>query len=337
MIIRSKNFVLKLEEILKDESLTERYNEHENFVLKIIRKWCSNATFFTHQTSGSTGRPKNIEISREQIEISSRATMNFIDPEGQIKTSLLCLSPLHIGGAMVIYRALIFSHDLTIVEPGSKVFEGFDSESFDLVSMVPLQFKALSPAQLNQFSVVLIGGAPIEVTQSVSTAKVYSTFGMTETVSHVALRLIDEDIFRTTGDTEVDINEAQQLMIRGAITNNKWMVTNDLAEIRSKTEFLWIGRNDFVINTGGIKVNPEIVEQKLSDQMTGDYIITSLPDERLGNKVILISSEPKQSIDFGKLSKYERPKSLYFDRKIFKTTNGKLDRIITTNELINSL
>ena len=87
MIIRSKNFVLKLEEILKDELPTERYNEHEKIVLNIIRKWYSNAQFFTHQTSGSTGRPKKIDISRQKIEISTKATMASIDPDGQIKSA----------------------------------------------------------------------------------------------------------------------------------------------------------------------------------------------------------------------------------------------------------
>lgn len=334
MIIRSNNFVLKLEEILKEELPTERYNEHENFVLKIIRKWHSNAQLFTHQTSGSTGRPKKIEISREKIEISTRATMSFIDPEEKIKKSLLCLDPHHIGGAMVVYRSLICNHDLVIANPSSTPLTYVSSkDSYDFVSMVPLQFSNLTTDQINQFGVILIGGAPVKNQKIQFNAKVYSTFGMTETVSHIALRLIDEDIYCTTGDTTVATNDEQQLLIKGAITDDKWLLTNDIVDIESINSFKWIGRKDFVINSGGIKLNPETIENQVKHLIEGDFMIGSLPDKKLGRKIVLITDSDEQNIDFSLLDKYSRPKACYFGCTLFKTPGGKLDRIRTQNQL----
>ncbi|WP_462249805.1 AMP-binding protein [Ekhidna sp.] len=337
MIIRSNNFVLKLEEILKDSLPTERYNEHENIVLNIIRSWFSNAKSFTHHSSGSTGRPKKIEISREKIEISTKATLDFIDPDNAVRSSLLCLDPSHIGGAMVVYRAMIANHDLYIIEPTSNIISIIGASSFDLVSMVPLQFKALTNSQIDQFGKILIGGAPMDSKNVKTSATIYSTFGMTETVSHIALRSLSEDVFTTTGDTIVRINQDDTLEIKGSITDAKWLKTNDIVEVINQKTFKWIGRKDFIINTGGIKVNPEEIEQVLNDQMNDDFIICSLLDSSLNRKIILVSSGPEKELDFSNLKKYHVPKELYFDQVIFKTPSGKLDRLKTQKVLEDSL
>ena len=337
MNIRSKNFVLKLEEILKEELPTERYNEHEKFVLKIIRNWHANTQLFTHQTSGSTGRPKKIDISRDKIEMSARATLSYIDPYDKIKTSMLCLNPKHIGGAMVVYRSLIYNHDLTIVDPSTDLSKAIEHNSFDLVSMVPLQFGKLTESQLNQFGTILIGGAPLKVQSVRSTAKVYSTFGMTETVSHIALRPIDKDEFTTTGDTIVEADEYQTLKIKGKITDHKWLITNDIVSTTSPKSFKWVGRKDFVINSGGIKVNPEDLEQKLEPQIADEFIIGSIPDADLGQKVVLISEGSERPIDFSSLDKYHRPKVCFYNQEIFRTSSGKIDRKKTIEHLEKKL
>ena len=337
MIIKSKNFVLKLEEILKDELPTERYNEYENFVLKIIRSWYSEAQYFHHQTSGSTGRPAKIKISREKIKISTVATMNAIDPHKSMKTSLLCLDPTHIGGAMVVYRSLISGFDLTIREPTSESILNDNHEYFDLVSMVPLQFKKLSTKQMNQFGTILIGGAPLAIEKVDSKANIYATFGMTETVSHIALRKIDEPLFRTTGDNEISVDENQILKIKGSVTDYKWLITNDIVKMNSGSSFEWIGRKDFIINSGGIKVNPEELERLLEKVIDDEFIISSLPDEKLNEKVILISGGPEREIDFSLLEKYHRPKACFFNQTIVKTASGKTDRLKTRKKLEETL
>lgn len=327
MIVTSKNFVLKLEEILIDDLPTERYNDSENIVLELIRTWHSGKKKFTHYTSGSTGRPKKIVISREQIEISAKSTLSFIDPSNEISNVLLCLDPSNIGGAMVVYRALIYDHDLSIIEPTSNVMSALNQDqSYDLTSMVPMQFRNLTKKDLARFKIVLIGGAPMPVDETEYGTKVYSTFGMTETVSHIALRQLSEEVFTTTGDTVVDISKRNTLRIKGSITDNKWLETNDIVEIQSNTTFKWFGRADYIINSGGVKINPEKVEEQLVDQIKNEFIAASLPDDNLGRKLVLLINGEAQELDFSVLEKYHHPKEVFFNQKIFKTSNNKIDR-----------
>lgn len=335
MIIRSKNFRLKLEEILEDKFSSESYNESEKYALKLIQKWNSNDDIFQHQSSGSTGVPKTIEISREQIIISAQSTIDFIDPDRILKESLLCLDPKHIGGAMVIYRSLIFDQNLTMLEPSSNPLKELDFKAdFDLVSVVPMQFDKFSAEEINRFKVILIGGAPMPVSKAYYGARVYSTFGMTETVSHFALRKLDEEEFLTIGDVEIASSEDQSLKLRGSVTNNKWLETNDIIEQTSNHSFKWIGRRDFIINSGGVKINPETVENQLRNKVQSDFMIGSLPDKILGQKVILISEGRSQEIDLSHLDKYSRPKEFYFGRKLERTSNGKINRVSTIEKLM---
>ena len=337
MIVTSNNFELKLEEIEKDLP-TKKYHEHENIVLNLISGWFSKQKYFQHQTSGSTGRPKKIEISREQIEISARATMDFLDPEGSIRTSLLCLAPRFIGGAMVVYRALIFNHDLHIAEPSSNLNSLLDSDqTYDLVSMVPMQFQQLSPSSIHKFKNVLIGGAPMPVDQTNYDTNIYSTYGMTETVSHIALRRLDEDRFKTVGDAIVQLSEQGTLQIRGVITGGQWIQTNDIAEVLDERTFKWLGRADFVINSGGIKIHPEQVESQLIDQLDGDFMATSIPDDRFGEKLILLIAEDDRPLDFSSITPYHRPKEVYFNQTIFKTAGNKMDRNKTHEHFLSNL
>ncbi|MEP1225906.1 AMP-binding protein [Ekhidna sp.] len=306
-------------------------------MLEIIKSWYSDKKDFFHQTSGSTGKPKLIKISRNSIQLSAQATMSYLDPNELVKESLLCIDPVHIGGAMVIYRGLIYNHNITIVEPNSYPFKDLESDEFDIASMVPMQFEKLKEKQINRCGIILIGGAPMPIDVKSYSAKVYSTYGMTETVSHIALRKIDMEEFHTTGDTIVAVDNSNSLKIKGSITANKWLKTTDLATVTSEKTFRWLGRKDFVINSGGIKINPEFIEEKLSDQFENDFMISSLPDKTLGSKVVLISSGSKQVIDFDILDKYHRPKESFFDCNIFKTTSGKIDRAKTQAELKKSI
>ena len=330
MIVTSKNFDLKLEEILIDNLPTEKYNESENIVLELIRKWHSGQKYFTHYTSGSTGRPKKIIISREKIELSAKSTLAFIDPNNDIKSSLLCLNPSNIGGAMVVYRALIFDHNLTIVEPTSNLQPLLNEDLyFDLASMVPMQFKNLSQVAISKFGTILIGGAHMPADTTSYNSNIYVTFGMTETVSHIALRHINKELFTTTGDTEVAVKSNQTLKIKGGITDYKWLNTNDIVEIYSNRSFKWLGRADFIINSGGIKINPEMIEARLLSQIKCDFMATSLPDDILGRKLVLLIEGDSQKLDFSSLGRHHQPKEVFFKQKIFRTKSNKLDRLKT--------
>ncbi len=327
MLIIAENFCLELKKILETPIPPQRLNEMEKNVLKLIYQWHSKTNEFEYVTSGSTGKSKRLKVSREKIIQSAKATMSYIDPKNIVKTSFLCLNPTYIGGAMIVYRALLFKQNLFISQPNiTSVSEKIKKQTFDLTSMVPLQFQSLTKKEINQFKVILIGGAPMPLKTDIFSSKIYETFGMTETVSHIALRKISDDFFTTIGDNKIAIDSDKTMKIKGEITNNEWIKTNDLIDLISSKSFKWIGRKDFIINSGGIKINPEKIEAILAKQLKEDFIIGSESDSSLGKKAILFFSGSARSIDFSTIDNYERPKKCYFNCTIFKTASGKIDR-----------
>ncbi|GAB4234384.1 MAG: AMP-binding protein [Ekhidna sp.] len=329
---------LKLDEIPKVNISNPNFTRTEKSALKLAKLWHEGASSFEFTTSGSTGKAKHITISRELIEYSTQATFAAIDPDHSIKTSLLCLNPSFIGGAMVVFRALIAKQDLYIIEPASQLTDAFKFRAnYDLVSMVPLQFKSLPAHTIEQFGTILIGGAPMDTERKTYENNVYAAFGMTETVSHIALRKIDEELFSTTGDMEVSLSEDGCLRFKGTMTHNQWLETTDVGTCHNSHAFKWIGRKDFIINSGGIKLNPESIEAHLFPQINSPFIISSMPDNKLGEKVVLVieGNRPKE-LDLSPLPKFEKPKQVLENFKIPRTASGKMDRI-KTKELLRDL
>lgn len=340
MVVKFEKRELKLEEIHKEGISKENFVHHEQVVIDLIQRWQAGEPSFMFQTSGSTGVAKTQEITRDKIIYSSKATFERIDPDNKFKSAFLCLNPEMIGGAMVVFRSLIHDLDLKVVSPTSDPFKELaPGETYDLTSVVPMQIRNASNEQLNHFHTILVGGANIPVMPSASDSLLYSTFGMTETVSHFALRRQDEESFTCTGDTEVGQTADGRLKIKGTITDNNWLISNDLIELISSIKFKWLGRSDFIINSGGVKINPERVEQLLADQISCNFIMSSLPDEELGNKAILLieGSFVEQAFDFSSLQKYERPKEVHFLKTFDFTPSGKIDRIKTVRRLISAL
>lgn len=338
MIVRSKNFELKLEEITKEKIIHLVKNESESKVLELIRKWRDGTDAFEFNTSGSTGNPKKILISREKITYSVRATFEFIDPEKNISSALLCINPEFIGGAMVIFRSLIMDLDLFISEPASDAASiNPANENFDLVSLVPLQLESMLPNEMEKYKTILVGGAPISNSVKVPECiQIFSTYGMTETVSHIALKRYGAPYYEMTGDAIVSLDDDDGcLKFKGTLTENKWLKTNDLGNVISLKKFEWTGRKDFVINSGGIKINPELIEGKLADQFTSSFVISSVPDIRLGERLVLVveGNSAKINFDYSTLSKYEKPKEVVYWDMIPRTASNKIDRIRVKNIL----
>jgi len=328
--VRSKNFELKLEEITKEKIIEVTKNETEKRTLELICDWNKGKQTFDFQTSGSTGLAKSISIAKESILYSTDATFSFIDPLNEMRSTLLCINPNFIGGAMVVFRALIKELDLFITEPASNPLQSVPGEEkFDLVSLVPLQYESLELKAQERFHTILIGGAPITSAHpSSSKVRVFSTYGMTETVSHIALRKLSETQFHTTGDTKVSLSNQNCLQFKGVITDHKWLPTNDIGVIHSPTSFEWIGRKDFIINSGGVKVNPEKVEAQLTDQLDVPFLVSSKPDEMLNERVILIiqGKEREVALNYSDLPKYAKPKEVLFLEKLPMTPTNKIER-----------
>ncbi|MEQ8470424.1 MAG: AMP-binding protein [Marinoscillum sp.] len=336
MLIKLERQKLTIGQLKSGKINENNLNDHESRTLNLINIWINNPDHVSIKTSGSTGKPKVISLSSEVISYSASRSLEFIDPNNEYSSALLCLNPEHIGGLMVIIRALLRNLDLTIISPSSKL-DLLPSGKYDLVSMVPLQLKSLleqNPNKLQQFKTILLGGGPIELhdekmIQKSPSIKVYHTYGMTETASHIALRNISngEQSFTTLGDVKIDMDDRDCLKIKGTVTNHRWLQTNDVVKIIDQSRFEWIGRADFVINSGGIKIHPEMIEASLESQIKLPFFVAGLKDDRLGERlVLLVESDKELMIDFSRLGTYEKPKEIIFLPNFSFTPTGKLDR-----------
>jgi len=319
--------------------------------LKFAWQWLRGNSQFEQLTSGSTGSPKTISVHREQMTASAQMTIEALGLN-QHDSSLLCLSAEYIGGKMMVVRSLLGNMDLVITRPTSNPLPYLPFMP-TFAAFVPLQMQTLleeeTSKQLNRMKAIIIGGAPVsnlleEQIFANLTIPVYSTYGMTETVSHIALRKLSPPkasvYFEVLGSTQIMTDERGCLKIKGKVTQGKWLTTNDLVEIKNDHQFLWLGRYDSVINSGGVKVVPEEIEKVLEpilrkQNFTGRFLISSLPDSKFGERVVLlvegnaISSELEKVIlkeAAQQLSPYRLPKAIYYLPQFAETSTRKVQR-----------
>lgn len=323
--------------------------------LSFCYAWLREQASFELQTSGSTGTPKSIRITRAQMQASAQATAHALRLKAGDK-ALVCLSTAYIAGKMMLVRGLEIGMPLIVIPPTSTPLQQI-KEVIDFTALVPLQLKAMLEApdqryieQLNKMKAILVGGAAVDyglekLIREKLHAPVYSTYGMTETVSHIALRRINgpeySDAYEILAGVEVKTDKRDCLAIRGAVSNHQWLQTNDIVEFSDERHFRWLGRADNVINTGGVKIYTEALESKLQEAMqtlgiARRFFLAGLPDERLGEKLCLFI-EGKYSIDNTQekqlnawmemhLHPYEIPKQIFYLPEFIYTPTGKIQR-----------
>lgn len=325
--------------------LISKKNEFLSQVNNFLERWNSNDLFIEVQTSGSTGTPKIIRLSKQHMKASARATgLYFGFKKGD--RALLCLSVEHIAGIMMLVRALEFDLELTIVEPSSSPLQTING-SFDFCAMVPLQVEGTlsrNKEDLKRIGTLLIGGAPLSLSLESKLIehgnKIYHSFGMTETISHVALRAIhlrEQSYEALPGVTFSTVD--QKLCIHAPMIGIETLVSNDLVELIDPTHFIWLGRSDLVINSGALKIHPEQIEAKLSPFISQPFFCAGIPHELLGMAHILcIESDPFpiQEAWFKDFKKHLIPKIIYFFKKFDYTTSGKVDRLETLKRLTDA-
>ena len=302
-----------------------------------IVEWLNSEDFIQVKTSGSTGEPKAINLKKEQVFNSAAATVKYFSLKEGTK-ALLCLSSEYIAGKMMLVRGMTAGWDLYAASPGKNPLEMSD-QIFDFAAMVPYQvFYSLS--DLHKVKKLIVGGGAVswdleEKLQELET-EIFATYGMTETISHIALRPLNgperSPIFTALPEVRFAQTEEGCLRISAPAITDRYIYTNDMVELLSPTSFKFLGRIDNVINTGGIKVHPELVEEKLSPYLKLPFFIASQKNEALGEQVILIvESEEQHSIeDFSNildtLSSYEKPKQIYSTPQFDYTETGKIKR-----------
>jgi O-succinylbenzoic acid--CoA ligase len=313
-------------------------------------EWTNQEDFIEVYTSGSTGTPKNVQLSKEKVRKSARATGAFFGFEKGQKL-VLNLSVHHIAGKLMLVRAWEFEMTI-IVLPVSRnplsekgVKDLFTSSNpIHFGAFVPYQVKAIladvtTKALFENIQQVIIGGAPIAVNlenelRSLSNT-IFATFGMTETITHFALRNIHQDqpVYECLPGFEVSTDDRNCLVLEeNPITD--CLITNDRVNLLDANHFEWLGREDFVINSGGVKISPEVIERKVA-QILGQnsYFFFGQNDVELGERVVLFV-ESEDNLDKHQiqqhikkyLDKYEQPKHIYIVSTFERTGSGKVIR-----------
>lgn len=312
---------------------------------KFIKEWFDEKPYVTAHTSGSTGKPKEIRLLKTDMEASARLTNTFFQINAHSRL-LLCLSPSYIAGKMMIVRWLLSGGELHIRKPSTSPLRP-DDDNIQFAAMVPAQVKSIlsddkTVPLLNKITSLIIGGAPLddetEARLQNTTVSAYATYGMTETMSHVALRKIGhEKEYFALGDVTFSKDERGCLTINLPHLSIGRITTNDMVQLQDSRHFKWLGRYDNVINSGGIKIIPEEIEDLLRRYIPSRFYIAGAPDDKWGEKpVLVIEGEPWSSEDQEKLhakiestiEPYKRPKEIRFYKQLQETASGKILRIL---------
>ncbi len=348
-------------ETLATAIASETASENTRATLEFCRVWLSGAPSFTLHTSGSTGPPKPVVLSRAQMEASARATAAALDLRPGMR-SLVCLPTRFVAGCMMLVRGLVVGMEMVLAEPAAYPLDTSARPcAIDFASFVPLQLQAIldgpesGRACLDAMHTVLVGGAPLSAAlqralQEIA-APIFHTYGMTETATHVALRRLSgpnpAEAYAPLPGVETSVDGRGCLAVRGPMTNGVWVQTNDVVKRRADGSFVWRGRADNVINSGGVKVQVEPLEAALepllpallAEAWAGQrFFVAGLPDARLGQTVALLIEGPPlpEGLEANLLAElrralgpFEAPRRVLSLPRFAETATGKIDRRAT--------
>lgn len=316
----------------------------QQLIEHFMEQWCDRRPYIIAHTSGSTGAPKEIKLLKSDMIMSARATNARFSISSHSHLHLT-LSPAYIAGKMMIVRALEAGCDLTYEAPSNHGLLSTDYGDIDLLAIVPSQCSQLlaNPIARKRLHNVIIGGAAIShaTEQALLSApwNSYATYGMTETCSHVALRRMGTDAYTAMPGIRFSTDHRNCLRINAPQFSFRQLQTNDIVDLLSPQSFIWKGRYDNVINSGGIKIFPEQLEAKLQPYISHPFFIGGVPHPTWGTAVELIVELPDaKAADTGELelqlqeicrthlTTVECPKSIKFTATLPRTANGKIRR-----------
>ncbi len=237
------------------QNLNSHKNEINPELYSFLTEWFNKEDVILLKTSGSTGVAKTISVHKKKMILSAQKTGSFLNLEPGNK-ALCCLPLNYIAGKMMVVRAITLGLNLTVAEPSKAPFKDL-TEDYIFSACTPHQLEN-SVNDLSRIKILLVGGAPISEKTRVrlngSKNKIYETFGMTETVSHVALKNISkgEKSFKALDGIRFKSNNGC-LKIYSKELLEAPITTSDIVDLQSEKEFVWKGRQDFIINSGGYK------------------------------------------------------------------------------------
>jgi O-succinylbenzoic acid--CoA ligase len=318
--------------------LIKEGDEFEKSIGDFLLDWFDNKDYIDLQTSGTTGIPKTVRMEKQKMVNSALATGDFFELSPGDK-ALYCLPTRYIAGKMMLVRSLILGLDIDFVAPSAHPLAKNETK-YDFVAMVPLQAQN-SLSALKDVKKMIVGGAKMSKSLEKSLLKhkktlVYETYGMTETITHIAAKKVGEKAFSILPNISISQNDMNCLVIDAPQISNERIVTNDVVEIINDNEFIFLGRIDTVVNSGGIKLIPEQIEEKLSVAIPGRFFLGGIADAILGEKLVLVVEGEENSFDVSvldSLDKYEKPKKVFYNVTFIETDNGKIKR----KEILSSL
>jgi O-succinylbenzoic acid--CoA ligase len=299
---------------------------------EIEREW-NESEFISFQTSGSTGAPKEITFTKEQIRLSAERTATFFNVNNYAEV-FCALPPIYVAGKMMALRAIILEWNLTWQSPSTSPAI---QNPYDFAAFTSQQCAGIiesSPSELNNIKHILLGGGPvsnqiIQVANGVR-SNIWEGYGMTETLTHVAMRDVKaKTFFRALNGVQFSQGEKGNLIIEDSWLKLPSFETTDVVEFVNEG-FVVKGRLDQVIISGGVKLFPEEIESILSTIVFQPYYISSLPDEVLGQKVVLYVEGETQDFQLEKINQMNlgirKPREIILKPKFNRTASGKIIR-----------
>ena len=313
--------------------------EEAKSLVYFLDGWYSSSDYIYQFTSGSTAKPKKIALEKRKMILSAQRTLDYfkIQPNSRF---LLCLHFDYIAAKMQLIRALVSGGEAVVVFPRSNPMD-FISGSIDFAAMVPLQLES-SRKEMHRLKTVLLGGVGIKTDlrlPSGSLTEIYEGFGMTESYTHIAIRSlypITESVFKAMPEVFIDADENQALIVKDAHLDLT-LQTRDKILLHSKSQFEYVGRLDWVINSGGVKIQSEEVEAILQKHINNPLFVAGKPDAVLGEKLVLIIESSEKSADsfesilkkIDEFKPYHCPKEIFVLPEFIRSKSQKILRAET--------
>ena len=307
-----------------------------------IAEWTSDVPYITAHTSGSTGKPKEIRLLKSDMKASALATNTFFFFYEKSVVGM-ALSVDYIAGKMMTVRALESGAALAAIAPTNDVRLPDSHPVIDLLAVVPSQLKSFiaRPEYAMRVRNLLVGGAPPAVDDLHALAllgyNVWISYGMTETCSHVALARGDDvrRVFKAMPGISFDVTDDERLVIRAPHFSFRELVTNDIVSLIGDSRFMWRGRADGVINSGGIKFLPEEIETLYAPFLDGKrFYVSWMPDAKWGQALALVIEAEeddkdaiRQVLGHGITDRHKLPKHIFTVKVLPEASNGKIRRM----------
>lgn len=317
-------------------------NEFLQDLEAFLKEWHNDEPMVWVHTSGSTGTPKPLQVEKKRMEASAQLTCSFLGLK-KGDSALLCMPLKYIAGKMVVVRSIVAGLRLIPVAPtGHPLADLQEIPTF--AAMIPMQvYNSIQVPEekekLMKIKHLIIGGGAIDTSLAQVLKNfpnhVWSTYGMTETLSHIALRKLNgdnaSDWYTPFEDVRIQLSEERTLIIHAPNVCAEKLITNDIAEINEEGKFRILGRKDNTINSGGVKIQIEQVEALLRNHLSIPVQITAAPDAKFGEKVVLIynkveNEEMIKAVCEEKLPPYWQPKRYIPVESLPLTGTGKPDR-----------